>query len=351
MTRPDLWGGVLLAATVASSAAAHVTGSSYADITIGDGEVHVALRIPARGLAEHLQLPVGPGVSVEGIREGARILGLLGDKVQILNGNTSCPAMPARVRPDSDPERVRVELGFACPGALDTVGVHLYVFNEFGPDHSVLAKITRQGKTREFVFTAARTDFRSSPEDARLVARVLSFLVLGIEHIFTGYDHVLFVVGLLVIWRGAVNILKIITAFTVAHSLTLILAVLGVVTLPSRLVESVIALSIAYVGIENIFVKRLEGRWRLAFVFGLAHGFGFAAVLREMGLPSEGLVLALLSFNVGVELGQMAIVLVLYPLVYYANRGAYGRLVVRGASAAIVAMGLVWFVERALLGG
>lgn len=353
MTRRELaLGAALLAATGAAPAHAHVVGSSYADITIGEGTVRVVLRIPARGLAEHLQRAVGEDFRVDGLvrSAGEEIGRLLDGKVQILDGDRRCPGEPPRVRPDPDPARVRVELGFACSAAAGTVGIQVYLFDEFGPDHSVLAKITRQARTREFVFTQARTDFRSPPEGGGVLVQLGSFLALGIEHIVTGYDHVLFIVGLVLIWRGVVHILTVVTAFTLAHSATLILAALGVVTLPSRLVESVIALSIAYVGIDNIFAKSVAGRWRLAFVFGLAHGFGFASVLAEMALPSEGLMLSLLSFNVGVELGQLAIILLLYPLVYYGHRQTYGGLLVQAASAAIVVMGLLWFVQRAVLG-
>jgi hypothetical protein len=331
---------------------AHVTGLTYADIAVQDRGVTMALRIPARGLAEHLQYPLGETTSAADLvgALGTRIAGLFAGTVQVLNAGRPCPADPARVRPDPEADRVRVELDFACAEPVGDVSLHLYVFNELGPDHSILARITQGGRTREFAFRQARADFRTRGSEAGILAQAASFLVLGIEHIFTGYDHVLFVVGLLVIWRGALSVFKVVTAFTLAHSVTLALGALGLVVLPSRLVEAVIALSIAYVGIENIFVRDLARRWRVAFLFGLAHGFGFAGVLQEIGLPTEGLALSLFSFNVGVEIGQLAIVAVLAPLAWYAGRQAYGAVVVRGTSAAIVLMGLVWFVQRALLG-
>jgi hydrogenase/urease accessory protein HupE len=339
---------LVLAGGAVQPALGHVTGVTYAEIAIEERDVRIVLRVPARGLAEHMHPhPGGPASTDEVIRTlGGQITGLLGDVVHVLSGDRRCPANRRAIARDPDPDRVRVHLGFDCDGPVGDVGIHVYVFNEFGPEHSVLARISRAGRTREFVFGPAHTDFRSDREGASAIARLATFLILGVEHIFTGYDHILFIVGLLVIWRGTVNILKVVTAFTLAHSITLILATFSVVNLPSRLVESVIALSIAYVGIENIFVKNIERRWRLAFLFGLVHGFGFASVLAEMGLPSEGLVLSLLSFNVGVEVGQLAIVLVLYPLVYYANQRAYGNLLVKGSSLAIALMGVFWFVQR-----
>ena len=308
------------------------------------------LRLPAKGVAEHFNLPVkGDSPSgTEVITLGKEPLAtFFAGKVEIINEDRACPPSPPTLQPDEDPSRIRVDFVFACTEPVgENVGIYLYFFNEFGPNHSTLATIRRGRSVREFVFTQKRTDFSSAPG---LLAQAGSFLALGVGHIFTGYDHILFLVGLLVIWRGAMNIVKIVTSFTVAHSITLILAALSVVTLPSRLVESVIALSIAYVGVENIFVKEIRGRWRVAFLFGLMHGFGFAEVLREMGLPSRGLVLSLLSFNVGVEIGQLAIVAVCFPLIYYASRQAYGTSLVRWASAAIFLMGMTWFIQRAFL--
>ena len=333
-------------------AAAHVVGLSHADITLEDRSARMSLRVPAKGLAEHFNLAVtgDPPTGAEVLQAGGPALAaFFAGKVEIINRDRACPAAPPELRPDADPARIQVSYAFACDEPLGDVGIYLYLFNEFGPNHSTLATIRRGSTVREFVFSQERTDFRFPAGDGGpgLLAQAGSFLLLGGEHIFTGYDHILFLIGLLVIWRGAANIVKIVTSFTVAHTITLILAALGVVTLPSRLVESVIALSIAYVGVENIFVKEIRGRWRVAFLFGLMHGFGFASVLQEMGLPSRGLILSLLSFNVGVELGQLAIVAVCFPLIYYANRQAYGPLLVRGSSAAIFLAGLVWFVQRA----
>ena len=146
---------------------------------------------------------------------------------------------------------------------------------------------------------------------------------------------------------GFRNLVKIVTSFTVAHSLTLVLAALQIVMLPTRLVESVIALSIVYIAGENFFVKQNDQRWFITFVFGLMHGFGFASVLAELGLPTQGLVASLLSFNVGVEVGQIAIVSLAYPVILLIGRSDYRRQIVFGLSSIILIFGLIWFVERA----
>jgi len=144
------------------------------------------------------------------------------------------------------------------------------------------------------------------------------------------------------------DVLGIITAFTVAHSLTLSLAALDIVQLPSRLVESTIAASVVLAGLGNLYPMMMSRRWVIAFGFGLIHGFGFAAVLADLGLPQDSLLLSLISFNVGVELGQLAIVAAFLPLAYLIRRSwSYPRLVLTGGSLAVVAIALVWFTERA----
>jgi hypothetical protein len=147
-----------------------------------------------------------------------------------------------------------------------------------------------------------------------------------VEHIFQGYDHIAFLFGLLLVVgarrprEGAREVLAIVTSFTVAHSLTLVGSALGWFALSPRVVEPANALSIAFVAVENLLPREPRGRWALTFGFGLVHGFGFAGVLQELGLPARGLVPSLLAFNVGVELGQLAVVLVALPVLAALSR-------------------------------
>ena len=144
------------------------------------------------------------------------------------------------------------------------------------------------------------------------------------------------------------SLVKVVTAFTVAHSITLCLAALEIVRLPSQWIEAGIALSIVYVAVENFWLKRMEYRWIITFAFGLVHGFGFANVLRELGLPTRGLVASLFAFNAGVEIGQVAIVALIFPLIAWLSQQSYQRTVVLVVSAFIGLFGLGWFVERVL---
>ena len=170
---------------------------------------------------------------------------------------------------------------------------------------------------------------------------------MGIGHILTGYDHLLFLLGLVLIGGPLSALLAAITAFTAAHSVTLALAALSVWTPSPALIEPCIALSIAYVGIENWFVKDATGRWRITLLFGLVHGFGFAGALREIALPRPELPVALFGFNLGVELGQLAILAILLPLVRAVrHKPQWTRFGMRACTAAIALTGAAWFVLR-----
>ena len=183
-------------------------------------------------------------------------------------------------------------------------------------------------------------------------------------HIWTGFDHILFLLSLLLPavlvrhrdqWQPGpsfrasfIDVAKVVTAFTLAHSITLSLAALSIVVLPSRLVESGIALSVVLASLNNVFPVVANGRWIAAFGFGLLHGFGFAGALHDLGLPAGSLALSLAGFNLGVEAGQLAIVLLFLPLAFaLRSTWAYRRMVFAGGSVAIAMVASVWLVERA----
>ena len=157
----------------------------------------------------------------------------------------------------------------------------------------------------------------------------------------------MFVFALVLLGGSFKNMLKIITSFTIAHSITLILASLEIIALPGRLVESVIAASILYVAVENVLVKNTNYRWVLTFIFGLIHGFGFAGALAETQIPKNHFLSSLLTFNVGVELGQILVVAILLPIILYAKRFSWNRAFVYSGSAVVGLFGLLWLVERA----
>jgi hypothetical protein len=193
--------------------------------------------------------------------------------------------------------------------------------------------------------------------------QLLTYLNEGVLHIWTGFDHVLFLLSLLLpavlvrdahAWRAGrcfrdaiVDVAKVVTAFTLAHSITLALAALSSVDLPSRWVESGIALSVVLAAANNLVPIVATGRWVAAFGFGLLHGFGFAGALQDLGLPPGSLALSLAGFNLGVEAGQLAIVLAFVPLAFALRATPiYRRFIFGGGSVAIAALASLWLVER-----
>ena len=182
------------------------------------------------------------------------------------------------------------------------------------------------------------------------------YLASGAGHIFAGYDHVAFLLALLLWARGVWAVVKVVTAFTLSHSIALLLAALDLVSLPSGLVEPLIAASVVAVALENFFDRRIERRWRVAFFLGFIHGFGFAGALRAIGLPQDALPVALAFFNIGVEIGQVAIVAIVVPLLLGIDRlsaraptaPARRPALVYAVSALIAGLGGYWLIERTL---
>ncbi len=176
------------------------------------------------------------------------------------------------------------------------------------------------------------------------------FFSAGVEHIVSGYDHLCFLIAVM-LWATRIwPVVKIVTAFTVSHSITLSLAALELVNLPSSWVEIAIALSIIYVAVENFFTRKVDKRWRDTFAFGFIHGFGFASGLIELGVPQRAIVPALASFNIGVEVGQIGVVLVVLPLLLLIDKnftqGRRSPLLVQVCSAIIACFGAYWFFVR-----
>jgi hypothetical protein len=250
--------------------------------------------------------------------------------------------------PKSDFNQRLITFTFRNPvlSAPEDVTITFDFFEHLGSAHTVLGAFVWNGHEEEVIFTRFEPDYLyDTGFTAPVTAQLTQYFRLGVKHIFLGYDHIAFLIALLFVKRF-VDLLKIITAFTLAHTLTLALAVLQVVKLRPQLVEIGIAVTIMYVAAENLWVQNTGHRWLLTFGFGLVHGFGFANVLRELGLPSSGLARSLVSFNVGVETGQIVIVGLLWPLLWWINRQAWSRKFRLGASIAIFILGAAWFAER-----
>ena len=252
----------------------------------------------------------------------------------------------------------------AC-GDLAAVDMTYSLLFDVDPQHKGLLKLTNAvGQVSTSIFSPDNPHQVLTLANASKWQQFLDYVKHGTWHIWIGFDHILFLLSLLLPavliitenrWApapsfraAAIDVLKIVTAFTLAHSITLSLAALQVISLPSRWIESAIALSVILAALNNLFPVFRGRRWLLAFAFGLIHGFGFASVLSDLGLPQSSLTLALVGFNVGVELGQVAIVAAFLPLAFALRaKWLYQKLIFTGGSCVIILLATIWLIERA----
>ncbi len=255
-----------------------------------------------------------------------------------------------------------------CPQQHGALSLQYSLLFDLDAQHRGLLKLDLDRVTHSAVL-GPQSGVMQFAEATTAGAQFVQYLWQGVWHIWIGFDHILFLLALLLPAvllrrsRGAdggggargvsrfkdagLSVLAVVTAFTLAHSITLSLAALEIISLPSRLVESAIAASVVFAAVNNL-VPMVQGRWLMAFFFGLIHGFGFASVLTELGLPTGALVVSLVGFNLGVELGQLAIVAVFLPLAFVLRHTRlYQRGVLVGGSWVALLVALAWFVERA----
>jgi HupE/UreJ protein len=388
-TRPVLVAAFAIAALAsgpAPAAWAHEQSFSYVDLVLGARSGDVRLTVHRRDAATAIGLATPDSLASASAvaRLTLALERVIAPRLSIHSSGRELPVTWSGARPR--PERRAVELigrieWARRPGQL-TLSARIVPDD---PLHETFANVYDRGRLlRQEVLTGSNPAFdmfTTGPEG--LWAVFVTFVGSGVHHIFIGPDHILFIIGLLLLGGGVGRILKITSGFTLAHSITLALATLGIFQPPARVIEPLIALSIVYVGLDNL---RSRTRWRsasdsgarklmsprqrwryapdsganvrdgrtlVAFVFGLVHGFGFASVLTQLGLPRGALGTSLFAFNVGVEAGQAAIVLAAMPLLALLRsrspRAAPYALTT--ASLGVVFAGGWWFVERVWLAG
>lgn len=362
---------VLLAVLAYAPAWAHKPSDSYLTLEVKEARVEGRWDMALRDLDVAIGLDAdGDGQVTWGelrTRHADLAAHALGRLTMTADGR-ACPARVTGHEVENHGDGAYAVLRFAadCPGVPGRLAVTYSLFFDQDPTHRGLASLTGGGSTQAVVFSPDQPTQDWKLGEAPGAGKVLAdYGREGVWHIAIGFDHILFLVSLLLpavlirdgrTWRGqeswqsaAVEIVKVVTAFTVAHSITLTAAALGAISLPSRWVESAIALSVVLAALNNLYPILSRRRWPMAFAFGLVHGFGFASVLAELGLPSAALAWALLGFNLGVEVGQLAIVAVFFPIAYLLRDGVfYRRVVLTGGSVAIMAVAGVWFTQRAL---
>ena len=360
---------VLLALAAVGPALAHKPSDSYLSLTVADGRLSGRWDIALRDLDYAIGLDAdGDGAITWGelrVRH-AEIAGYALARLALQADGTACTlgAGTQQVDEHTDGTYTVIPLTISCPRVPDRLTLRYTLFADLDPQHRGLLNLAVNGATRTAVLVPAEPAPTFELGHADAWSQFVDFVREGVWHIWIGFDHILFLLSLLLpavlvwqapAWRPAQtfresfwDVVRIVTAFTVAHSITLTLATLGVVSLPSRWVESAIAASVVLAALNNVRPFVQGRRWAVAFGFGLIHGFGFASVLADLGLPREALALALVGFNLGVELGQLAIVVLFLPIAFALRRTAlYRRWVMLGGSLLIALLAGVWFVERA----
>lgn len=282
-------------------------------------------------------------------------------------GNGPCPTSITDQLIDHHTDGTYAVLRFtaACPSPIHNLAVDYRLLFDLDVHHKGLLKLTDGPETLSAIFSLESSAQQFTLGETSTWRQARQYVREGTWHIWQGYDHMLFLLALLLpsvlrrvqdrwepspdFFSALREVVAIVTAFTLAHSITLGLATLGLITIPSRLVESAIAASVVFAGLSNLFPALAQRRWLVAFLFGLIHGFGFASVLSDLGLPKGSLALSLVSFNLGVEVGQLAVVAVFLPLAYSLRRSwTYRRLILVSGSLGIVALALAWLIERVL---
>jgi hydrogenase/urease accessory protein HupE len=329
----------------ARPASSHVTSLSTARIAVGENDVTLTLSVNRADV----EAVFGLGVPLEQV--GAALLAV--SRIATAIGEP-CAGDPAA--PRAEGEHLVFESRWRCPAAAPLV-YESELWLEIDPQVRQVVVIAGTEGEVQAVLDANRTSVALGAETGGFGDLAWRFLVSGVEHIFIGYDHVAFLLAVVLWSRRLIPLVKVVTAFSVAHSITLSLAATGVLEISGDIVEPLIALSIVFVAAENFFVNNIDRRWRITFFLGLIHGFGFAGVLAEFGLPRDGLLVALGAFNIGVEIGQIAILAIVLPTLVAIERFLVGSRdwlpsprLVYALSAPIVALGCWWSFERIVLG-
>ena len=352
------------------SAWAHKPSDSYLSLSVQETQISGRWDIAVRDLNDAIGLDIDDDRSIswgEVRTKHADIASYAFSRLKLQSSDAICPMAIADQLVDHHTDGAYAVLQFiaTCPTEIHNLTIDYRLLFDLDAQHKGLLRLSDETHTQTAIFSQESPTHSFTMGEGSVWQAVRLYLREGVWHIWLGFDHLLFLVTLLLPavlirqggqWKGVPDfaialreVVSIVTAFTVAHSLTLTLATIHLIWLPSRLVESAIAGSVVLAGIANLSPRITQRRWLMAFGFGLIHGFGFAAVLSDLGLPTDSFVLSLISFNVGVEIGQLAIVAGLLPLAYAVRDSrSYQPLILRAGSIAIILVALAWLAERVL---
>ena len=350
------WAGLAIVVALllaAPPARAHDVSYSYADLVLGRDGCQVRLTVHRNDAARLIAVSSIESLETEAgvARQTTALIREIGPGFKLSADERPLAIAWSAVALRAERRGVELRGIAAWPREPGRLAVTARVVPDNNLHETYVNVYQRERLLRQEVLTDEKPAFDMYTAGAQgLWAVAVTFIGAGIHHIFIGPDHILFVIGLLLMGGGLMRILKIVSGFTIAHSITLALAALGVLRPPSRVIEPLIALSIVYVGLANLRARGGSGDRRgwIAFGFGFVHGFGFASVLMQFGLPREALGVSLAAFNIGVEIGQACIVLTVLPLLALLRQRSPSlslRAVAAGSWGVVLAGGW-WFVER-----
>ena len=341
-----------LTGALVAPASAHPAPFSYVDVRLDGANVELTVTVHEFDAAHDLGVADASRLlnASELARYGPALVELLKDRLQIWVGGQRLTGTWSPALALADRQAIQLRVRYDAKGPPPSIAIAARLF-PYDPVHQTFVNVyEREAIVLQAILDRHRERITFYPGTRQGTwAVVKRFAASGVHHILIGPDHLLFLVGLLLLGGSLRRLVLVVSAFTVAHSITLSLAVLRFVTPPPWLVEPAIALSIVYVGADNLTVRggRDVRAW-IAFAFGLIHGFGFANVLREMDLPARALGWSLLSFNLGVEIGQLAVVIVVASVLsaIRSKSPETGRRLALAGSVVVIAAGAFWFVQR-----
>jgi len=338
--------GIVFGASIPSAAAHERIGTfSHAVVTVTGNSVAYYLNLPPR-VSSLLRENIGS--------EGSELSDYFRSEVRVTAWDKECPlASLVQAPPLKSGNRI-IELRFRCPDEVTDLTIASTLFLDMDESHTQFVRLAPVDDPRKVLHEAVLTESNKlfhvadvKTGGSATFERAIAFLKLGIEHLLTGYDHILFLLTV-VVGISFIESLKAVTSFTLAHSLTMALAFLGAISLPSSIVEPLIAVTVIYVAIENVLRTNIRRRWVWTFFFGLIHGLGFVGALKIITVSRSELLLSLVSFNIGIELAQLLVVALAIVALRYAGQYSWSTQLNRGFSACVGLLGFVWLGQRML---
>jgi hypothetical protein len=370
MARLLIIGLAALALLLASAASAHKPSDSYLSLVVGEQRVVGRWDIALRDL-EHA---IGLDRDGDGALTWGEVKAKHGDiaayalaRLELSSAGAACATAPTQHLIDEHSDGAYAVLRFAgdCAAAIEALDIRYSFLFDLDPMHRGLAQVQSGDLTQTSIFSPERPIWHVRTGSSNLTQQLAAYLREGVWHIWIGLDHILFLLCLLLpaarrqrhrfqepshrsapVW---IEVVQVVTSFTVAHSITLSLAALGILSFPARLVESAIAASVVFAALNNIRPMVTRRLWLIAFSFGLVHGLGFASVLADLALPRDARLLALLGFNLGVEVGQLVLVGLFFGLVWALRRldVIWPQWAAPLPACVIAIVAAIWFIERA----